>query len=434
MTLFTRVAAIALLTCFLPACSFLAGSRVPVANAEREIVDTQLAFDITAMTGSARVTFGPSPKPGASLEVGDLVIESVRSGAKEMASARAGTAMTLALPASSKPLTVDIAYRWRTHDWSGETGFAGASSSGYTNTWPYHCGNLFPCHSDPADGTTFTLALTGVPAGKTAVYPSAIPAPAPAYQVAWSIDDYTELDLGQTTSGTRVSIWYRPLELKQARAGSAYLVAAFDWLERTLGPYAFGPHVGSVSVDWPVSNYGAIEHHPLWHVAASALDNPLVHVHEAAHGWFGNGVRLACWEDFVLSEGTTSYLAARALEVVAPAAGEWAWKEYAGLLAELAPNLPVWPDSCGELDVVHDKLFSDAPYIRGAFFFKAVAATVGADALDRALSQFYRDHAGRAARMHDLLATLQRVTGYDPSACAQRWLRDAVAPLPGPCS
>jgi aminopeptidase N len=34
-------------------------------------------------------------------------------------------------------------------------------------------------------------------------------------------------------------------------------------------------------------------------------------VHEAAHGWFGDGVRLRCWEDFVLSEGTASHLDAR---------------------------------------------------------------------------------------------------------------------------
>ena len=48
--------------------------------------------------------------------------------------------------------------------------------------------------------------------------------------------------------------------------------------------------------------------------------------HEAAHGWFGNGVRLRCWEDFVLSEGTASYLAARVLEEVAgPAVSEPIW-------------------------------------------------------------------------------------------------------------
>jgi aminopeptidase N len=408
---------------------------IPVANTRREVIDTQLAFDIGARTATARVTLGPSDTPGVSLEIGDLAIVGVRVGSTHLPYADTGDTLTLALPASTTPIVVDIAYRWRMHDWTGEEGFSGASSSGYTNTWPYHCGNLFPCHSHPADGSTFALALTGVPAGKTAVYPTAIPAPAPApaYQVAWSIGDYIELPLGSTSAGTTVSVWRRPNELEPARSGSAFLLASFDWFEQTLGPYQFGNHVGSVVVDWPLKSYGGIEHHPLWHISATALDDPLVHVHEAAHGWFGNGIRLGCWEDFVLSEGTASYLAARALDVIAPDAGARVWRDYATQLAELAPDLPVWPDSCGQIDVVRDKLFSDAPYVRGAFFFKAVADTAGAEALDRALARFYREYAGRAARMSDLLATLQRATGYDLTACAHAWLRAAVPPVPGPC-
>ena len=37
-----------------------------------------------------------------------------------------------------------------------------------------------PCHSQPADGTTFSLELDGVPAGKTAIYPASIEAEAPS--------------------------------------------------------------------------------------------------------------------------------------------------------------------------------------------------------------------------------------------------------------
>jgi hypothetical protein len=102
------------------------------------------------------------------------------------------------------------------------------------------CGNLFPCHSDPDDGTTFTLDVTGVPAGKLAVFPAAIPDAAPSYQVAWAIDEFQELSLGSTTAGTEVFVWHRANELATAQAGSANLLAVFDWLETTIGPYRFG--------------------------------------------------------------------------------------------------------------------------------------------------------------------------------------------------
>jgi aminopeptidase N len=50
-----------------------------------------------------------------------------------------------------------------------------------------------------------------------------------------------------------------------------------------------------------------MEHHPYWHVSG-AQRNLLVNAHEAAHGWFGDGVRPRCWEDEVVSEGVADYL------------------------------------------------------------------------------------------------------------------------------
>jgi len=405
------------------------GAVVPVTpNPAREIADTKLAFDVTALTGVATITFAPSATPGATLEIGDLAIDKVSIGGADLAHAASGGKLDLALAASDHAMPVTIAFRYKAHE-----RFTGASAGGFTMLWPYHCGNLFPCHSNPADGTTFSLALTGVPAGKVAVFPATIPSEAPAYQIAWSIDAYSELALGTTAAGTEVAIAYRPGELAAAQQGGAHLVAAFDWFEKTLGRYRFGKKVGTVSVRWPLGAFGGMEHHPRWHVAALALGNELTNLHEAAHGWFGDGVRIACWEDFVLSEGTASYLAARALEVIAPTAGAAAWLSYGEELAALSPTLPVWPQSCGAIDVIQDNLFQDAPYMRGAFFYRAVALRIGAARLDEALAAFYAAHAGKAATMHDMLDTIRSVTGFDPTACAETWLRGATIPAPGPC-
>ena len=404
------------------------GPLPPTANKAREITDTKLSIDVTALTGTATITFGPATAPGASLEVGDLAIATVKSAGADVPFAVASSELDLGLPASDQPVAVDVTYTFKHHE-----GFTGASVNGYTLIWPYFCGNLFPCHSQPEDGTTFSLQLAGVPAGQVAAYPTTIPAEAPSYQIAWSIDSYTELPLGTTTAGTQISVFYGSGGLGNAQVGTAHLVAAFDWFEKTLGPYHFGPKYSSVGVNWPRGAFGGMEHHPMSHIADVAMASEETHVHESAHGWFGDGIRIACWEDFVLSEGTVSYLAARALDVVAPSVGATVWEGYANQLAQISGTDPVWPQSCGAVDIIQDNLFSNAPYMRGAFFYKAVADKVGADNLDHALATFYQQHAGGSARMSDMLATIHSVTGYDPTACAQTWLLATTTPTPGPC-
>jgi len=403
----------------------------PTANPARELLDTQLAYDVTALTATATITFAPSTEPGATLEVGDLTIDRVTLDGADLAftavtapgAAHANDhTIDLALRASDGPLVVTIAFHYKHH-----ASFEGAAVAGYTLVWPYHCGNLFPCHSQPDDGLTISLAVTGVPAGKTAVFPPML-TEAPAYQIAWSIDAYTELPLGATTAGTAVSMWYRPTELAAAQAGGANLVAVFDWLEKTIGPYRFGSKVGTVSVKWGPGALGGMEHHPMWHISSGALADEETNAHEAVHGWYGDGIRIACWEDFVLSEGTTTYLAGRALDVVAPTVGATVWAGYATELNGLSATAKVWPQSCNAIDIIDDDLFTNAPYIRGAFFYRGVALKVGAALLDQALAAFYVAHAGQAARMSDMLTTIKDVTGYDPTACADMWLKSTTKP------
>lgn len=400
----------------------------PTANLARDVTDTQLHFDLAALTGTATITFAPSTTPGASLEIGDLTFDSVQWNGADLPYVIGGKQMDLGLPADSVPISIDIAYHFTLL-----TGFDGPNKGGWTLTWPYFCGNLFPCHSYPADGTTFTAEVVNQPAGTTLVYPTSL-AIAPSYQFAWSYDAYTEMPLGTTTNGTQISVWYRPGEQANAQTGTQHLVAAFDWLEQTLGPYRFGPKFGSVSVKWPAGAFGGMEHHPFTHIGSSAIGDEETNVHEASHGWFGDGIRIQCWEDFVLSEGTVTYLAGRALDVVAPSVGATVWQDYTTRLMSIPGTDPVWPQSCDpKYDVERTMLFTQAPYLRGAFFYKGVADKVGAAQLDAALATFFQKYGGGSARMADMLQTIQDVTGYDPTACAQTWLRGTTTPTPGPC-
>lgn len=300
----------------------------------------------------------------------------------------------------------------------------GLLPGGSTVVWPYFCGNLFPCHSAPADGTTFELNLDG--ATETAVYPASIDAESPPYMLAWAVGRYTKKPLGTTTAGTKVSTYYLPGGETAATSGTKYLVGAMDWFEKTLGAYAFGREVASVSVVWGEGMYGGMEHHPYWHVAKDAMGDVVTHVHEAAHGWYGDGVRLQCWEDFVLSEGTVSYLTARAIgQVAGPAAEAKVWAEYQQELdAAIAEGgAPAWPTGCNEIDILRDKLFSNLPYMQGAYFYKDVATKIGAAKLDVILGDFYKAHRLKPARMGDMLDAIKAASGYDATPIAAARLR-----------
>jgi aminopeptidase N len=168
-----------------------------------------------------------------------------------------------------------------------------------------------------------------------------------------------------------------------------------------------------------------MEHHPYWHVAKDAMGDEVTQAHEAAHGWFGDGVRLRCWEDFVLSEGTTSYLAARALTEVAPAMEAQIWADYQDELdAAIADGgAPAWPTGCNAIDIIEDNLFTNLPYMQGAFFYKDVAAAVGADVLDGVIARFYQAHKNKAASMKDMVDAIERETGFDTDALVAARLR-----------
>jgi len=380
-----------------------------------DIAATHLDVDLATKTATATIEL--EKNGNVELEVGGLAISDVTDhrGHRHYAITDSGK-----LRVSSVQGPLVVSYGFSQHDMAD-----GLLPGGATVIWPYFCGNLFPCHSRPADGTTFSLSIDGVPEGKQAIYPATIDAESPPYMIAWAVGAYTRIDLGTTDAGTRVFTDYLPNGKTAAVAGTKHLVKVFDWYEKNLGPYSFGNEVGSVSVVWGEGLYGGMEHHPYWHIAKDAMNDELTHAHEAAHGWFGDGVRLRCWEDFVLSEGTVSYISARALSVIDPSQETALWDEYQSELDDAIAEggAPAWPEGCNQIDIIKDNLFTNLPYMEGAFFYKDVAAQVGADVLDGVIGRFYVAHKNRPARMQDMIDAIKADTGFDPTPIAQARLR-----------
>lgn len=360
----------------------------------------------------------------ASFEAAGLEVRSVTLHDRPVPYRHDGLALHVGVPASPEPLALTVRYRFADpadYGWkSGEHG---------PLLWPDLCGQVFPCRSSPAEGQRFALALEGVPAGWSAIYPARIELDAPAYVLSWALGAYEHRDLGQTPAGTRLSLWLTPALRAAGAKGTASLVAAFAWAERVLGPYPYGDHAGSVAMAWDGVPFGGMEHHPFWHVAARQFGDDETHVHEALHGWFGNGVRLRCWEDLVLSEGTTSWLSVEALREAAGAErAERLWRSFERRLqrAVASRDQVVWPEGCGETDA--RRLFHDVTYMKGAFFLQAVAERTDTDGLLAALATFYRERRGTAAGVADLLEHIRRETGFDPRPLAEAWLRSRGIP------
>jgi aminopeptidase N len=398
----------------------------------RDILSTALVVDVKNREGIATITLAPSSSRAVSFEIGDLEIEAVESESQPLDFADTGARLDIVVEPSSQPLSLVIRYRYQLHD-----EMDGVSTDGYTFTWPYYCGNVFPCHSDPSDGMTFTLSVTG--STRDVVYAKNVSAPAPSYMLAWIEGSFGEIPLGYTTYGTEVVAFYDENAASShddALAGTEHLVAAFDWMERTFGSYAFGSKVGPVPTTWPPNGIGGMEHHPFWHTSPRSLGREILELHEAAHGWFGNGVRIRCWADLVLSEGLVSYVSARALDEVGETdAAVQAFSEYEGTVESYRAggDLPeAWREDCGDasdFDAVDNVLM----YARGALFFRALEQKLGREALYAILAQFYANRLGESAGLGDLLDEVLQASGFDATSCAKAWLLGPTLPDYLPC-
>ncbi len=400
----------------------------PTMDTNRDIISTDLAFDVTNQLGDATIVLAGSDSQGASFEVGGLKVTSIVSPTATfpLQNAVKDGRLDIGVPAGSNPIELHIQYSYET-----QKNFDGYLAEKLTFLWPRFCGNLFPCKSVPSEGATYSMQLYNLAKDDLAVYPDSIPTDAPSYMPAFALGNYKYLMLGKTTAGTEVGVYHKPGEEAATMTGTKDLTAYFDWYEKTYGAYVFGSKVGSVSANWGPGAFGGMEHHPFWHVATDAMNDPVTHAHEAAHGWFGDGVRIACWEDFVLSEGTVTYLAARAIEAVGgAAAGQTVWDGY---LMELDAVLPtedtkLMLDTCNEIDLINHPLWSNVTYMKGAFFYKAVETQVGRDKLDAALAKFYGTYKNKSARMQDMIDTITAETGADISVHVNGWLKGLGKP------
>lgn len=178
--------------------------------------------------------------------------------------------------------------------------------------------SFFPCFDTPAIKSTYTASIR-VPDGVTVlmsasrssyskqdrVFQFSMEFPVPSYLVALVAGDLQHVDVGP-----RSRVWAEPCLLSCAVKKLGGSVER--WLgvaEELFGPYLWGRcDIVFLPPSFPIV---AMENPCLTFIIASILESSeflLIDViHEIAHGWFGNAVTNATWEEMWLSEGLATY-------------------------------------------------------------------------------------------------------------------------------
>ncbi|XP_066459115.1 aminopeptidase RNPEPL1 isoform X2 [Eleutherodactylus coqui] len=187
--------------------------------------------------------------------------------------------------------------------------------------------SFFPCFDTPAVKCTYSASVKA-PAGirvlmscthsyyveEMGIFHFYMEHPVPVYLVALTAGHLLPADVGP-----RSRVWAEPCVLPLAVGKLSGRVE--QWLqaaESLYGPYIWGRYdIVFLPPSFPIV---AMENPCLTFVICSILDSEdflLIDViHEIAHGWFGNAVTNASWEEMWLSEGLATYAQRRITTLV----------------------------------------------------------------------------------------------------------------------
>jgi aminopeptidase N len=245
----------------------------------------------------------------------------------------------------------------------------------------------------------------------------------------WDAVDPTlaQLDLAPETEG--------PLVGEVVDAALARQPEVIGFLSDTFGPYPFDT-AGAIVDNVPGMAF-ALETQTRPVYAPGFFTDPVladtVVVHELAHQWYGDSVRLAAWQHIWLNEGFATY-------------AEWLWLEREGLATpqqqfdELYANAetafaglepPFWSVIVGDPGAQTSLLFHPAVYQRGAMTLHALRQVVGDTAFFQILEEWATSRAGQAATTDEFIALAEELSGRQLDDLFQAWLFTPERPVLG---
>ncbi len=215
-----------------------------------------------------------------------------------------------------------------------------------------------------------------------------------------------------------------------------------DFLEGLYGPYPFD-QAGGIVDDFPDLQFALETQTRSIYSQLFFTDTffgEIVVVHELAHQWLGDAVRLEQWQDIWLNEGAATY-------------AEWLWQEAEGQvtaqqqfddLLNLAPDPTIPEDedfyyflwSVAPGDPGPDDLFHPAVYIRGAMTHHALRVEIGDEDYFRFLRTWATSQSGDTATTEEFIALAEEMSGQQLDELFDTWVftpgRPDSLPAPAP--
>ncbi|HKR63527.1 MAG TPA: M1 family metallopeptidase, partial [Thermoanaerobaculia bacterium] len=307
-----------------------------------------------------------------------------------------------------------------------------------------------PCQDSPGIRMTYD-ATVRVPRGLMAVmsaenatepsedgvYRFRMPQAIPSYLLALAVGD-----LAFRSFSDNSGVWAE----KPMIDASAYELADTPKMiaaaEALYGPYRWGQY--DVLVLPPSFPFGGMENPRLTFATPTILagDRSLTSLvaHELAHSWSGNLVTNATWNDFWLNEGFTVYFERRIMEAVYG-------RDYSEMLAllgyqDLVATVAELPGRDTHLfldleDRDPDEAATKLAYEKGYFLLRLLEETVGREAWDAFLRDYFDRHAFHsmttAAFMEDLRTNLlSKFAGSEERIGLEQWIHTPGIPENAP--
>ncbi|NUP75370.1 MAG: aminopeptidase N [Sinomonas sp.] len=155
-------------------------------------------------------------------------------------------------------------------------------------------------------------------------------------------------------------------------------------------------------------------------------------MHEMAHMWFGDLVRMRWWDDLWLKESFAEFMGSLAVD----RATDWstAWvnfanrrKAWAYVQDQLPTTHPIVAD-IADLEAAEQN-FDGITYAKGAAVLKQLVAYVGEVSFFAAAREYFARHAFGNTTLADLLGALERASGRSMEEWAAAWLQTAGLPV-----
>ena len=399
-----------------------------------DAVSGRAVLSVTALRELSQINLDFAGPRVLGVKVNGLAARHAQTGEKLMIlPARpiaAGTAFTVTVAYSGTPaLHLDTS----DPDFSGtgglRLGWITQGGGSYVLSEPDGSHTYFPCNDVAADGATYSLHLD-VPLGATAI--------ASGVQTGQRTQGnrvYTDFQLEQPIPTYALTVHVGRLQIvKQAGPGGISVRNAFpvglpadvrsnfdqtpamlDLLQSWFGAYPYPVYGVAVTEDPQIP---ALETATLSTFPASG-QGTLTTVHELAHQWFGDSLRLGDWSDVWLNEGFATY-------------AELLWAQSQGKDPQalvdrwytLLSNAP----ARGLVAATAAQLFDSSSYQRGALALHALRRAVGDPAFGNILATYVRRFTSRSVRTADFLTVIGEIGGKAGLDAIQPWINGPEVP------